>query len=1482
MAEHGPVRARPPDGADGGRESRAGGRPDTRPDTRPDGSPDARRDRRPDGRADRRPDRPAAGRYDGGRLTLGLVTANIHLGVGATLWSGVLAAADRNDVNLVCLPGGPLRPGGGPRNALYELIGPDRLDGVICWTSTLGLPAASDRAGRLARRLGGLPVVSLNRGLDGHETLHLDNHAGMRDAVGHLVGHHGRRRLACIRGPLANPVSLDRYRAYAHALARHRLRLDRSLVSAAADFGSGAGASAMRVLLDIRGLRPGRDFDAVVACSDVLAADALRFLTGRGVRVPEDVAVISFNDSPEARLSDPPLTSVALPFAELGELAVDTLLARLRGTRPPARSVVPGTLVTRRSCGCPSPLVTQGTDTPPDPEAPEVPPARVFAGLPGAGPELAAALRHGSAAGAGFLPLLERLIGSEVRTSEDAAAWDAALLRARALLTAGAPPVDAARVERLVGQARLMVADKSGRLLEGERWAEEQESRRLRELGTALTTAVDLDALTGALSRHLPPIGVAGCRLVLYEDGASVFTPARTAPGAPAAAPFGPAGPPDLSRPARAVLTREERDASVAPRPGTGSDAGSGTESGTETVAGPDGGLPADTPYRAELLLPDQLLPPGDRRWTLVAEPLHIGDEQLGFALFDAGGRRGTAHRDGALYRALGDQISAALKGIRLFDEVRRARDAAEQANRLKTRLLDNATDELRTPVEAILHHTRPEPPPVPPESPPEPPPAPGAPRAGARTEDASEEPARAAPAGNGPPYRSGSGSGSGAGFEPEPHLWAGAAQNRAAAGTGAGGRVSSGSPSGSPALPALPGPDERLAERTDALRTAHEHAGRLLRLIDDLLDLSRSEIDALDLSRHLLDPRPLLAEVFDTAARARPGGEGWRLRLPGRLPAISADGPRLRQILLNLLNAAADGPADGAFRAPADGPRPHPGPHPGPHSGRGPGSGPRSGPGPGPGAVRLTLEAEVRPPLLRVLITRPEPAPPAAGAEDLFQPFASGAPGMRLGLAIARRLAVLHGGSVTARTDSGRYGFRLELPLPTPADAPGAAPAPAPGGGPDGRTLLVAAAGAPSREIAAVARRCGLYPRRLHPDDDIASLVAGHGLRHVHPGAGPGVGHGVGLDPGGNPVPAPVPGHGSGGNPSPGPAPGPAPLPAAVAWDTDRPGPQEWSAVQRLHDHPALRHTPFLLYGPVAGRDLAEALRTLRPPGLADPVVVVDGDAASRERFRRLLGGALPGHPVRTAADGTAALALFAEDVPCLLVVPREPADMDGFDIVERMYEIASQERGREGGQEQPAVPVLMLSDRGFTRDDVRRAEPHPALMLLGRDILTEEETAGLLTRMTRRGDPGAHRAHAPVRHALAYIEQHYRRPLSRRQMARAAGVSENHLGRLFHRELGLTLWDYLTRLRVQRAKERLRQSDDSVQTIARAVGFHDRAYFSRVFRKVTGVAPHVYREASAAPHAGRDAPGARPGAGARPRPAPAVTPSGTSGPRR
>ncbi|MFI6348665.1 substrate-binding domain-containing protein [Streptomyces sp. NPDC050560] len=1170
----------------------------------------------------------------GGRYTLGLVTADIHLGVGAALWSGVLEAAERSGVNVVCFPGGEVRADGAPRAALYELVGPARLDGVISWTSTLGVSAVGEAtAERFARRLRHLPVVSLNSVLDGHETLRCDSHAGMREAVGHLVAAHGRRRPACIRGPLANPVSLDRYHAYRNALARNRLPLDRSLVAAATEFADAAGAAAMRVLLDIRGLRPGYDFDALVACSDVLAAGALRLLAARGVRVPEDVSVVGFNDSMEARLSDPPLTSVSLPFAELGAQAVDTLVARLRGTAPPARSAVAGTLVTRRSCGCHSPLAAQSPPRTAAPggggrEAGPVPLGAGFATMPRAGRQLAAAFgadlgarpgRQGAPPGGGFLPLLERVANGEVTGAESAAAWDAALLRARDALLPRLPLSGRAHAERLFGQARLLVAEKAHRLLEYERWAEQQDARRLRELGTALSTTVTTGELAAALARALPGTGVSGCRLVLYEsDGGGGL-------GAAGAgfADGGPGGQDGGERPAFCA-----RPARLVPLAAAG-EAGTG---------------PVYAPFPAGRLLPDEALPDGER-FALVAEPLHIGAEHFGFALFDAGPRQ-EAPRRAARFRALGDQVSAALKGVRLFEEARGARDAAEQASRLKTRLLDNATDELRTPVEEIL---------------------------------------------------------------------ARAPRDPGAAADGAPGGV-------------------------------HAAAGRLLRLIDDLLDLSRSEIDALDLSWRLLDPRPVLLDAYAAATRAAGEHRLWQLDMPQRLPAVRADAARLRQILVTLMGAVA------AHRA---------------------------------GGAPAVLSARVLLPVLCVRLTCPGLDVSARDADELFRPFGSTRAGMRLGPAIARRLAALHGGTVTLDTDgAGGPGFTLTLPLPAPA---GPARQGADGRRAGGEVLL--AAGRPPAEAAELARAHGLVLRTLTGGDETAA---------VPEGGGP---------------------------------------PGALVWDAGG-GPGEWAAVRRLHDASALRHSPFLLYGlaePVPSADLGGALGALRPVGLGDPVLVVDGDAAARQKARELVNRLLPGRAVRTAADGTAALALLAHETPCLLIVARTLADMDGLDLVER---IAS-----PGGGPSPAVLLLADREHGLTPADVPRAEPHPGLVLLHRGVLTPRETEALLGAMARRAGPGRVLGSTPVRQALVYVEQHFRHPVSRWQVARAAGVSEDHLSRLFHRELGLTLWDYLTRLRVERAKERLLLTDDSVGTVGRAVGFHDRAYFSRVFRRVTGVAPHAYR---------------------------------------
>jgi AraC-like DNA-binding protein len=256
------------------------------------------------------------------------------------------------------------------------------------------------------------------------------------------------------------------------------------------------------------------------------------------------------------------------------------------------------------------------------------------------------------------------------------------------------------------------------------------------------------------------------------------------------------------------------------------------------------------------------------------------------------------------------------------------------------------------------------------------------------------------------------------------------------------------------------------------------------------------------------------------------------------------------------------------------------------------------------------------------------------------------------------------------------------------------------------------------------------------------------------------------------------------------------------------------------------------LIYGVDRARDVAELITAARPAEACGPIVIADPDPESRECYRRLATQARPGHPVRLAEDGTTALAVLSQETPSLLVVALALPDMDGFDVLDRLH------------CDLPDLPTIVLSGGKITPDDVQRAEPHGRAVLLGKGILSDAETVELLARLLAVGGPQSSRSGLLVKHALAYLHQHYHHQITRRQVANAAGMSEDYLSRLFHRELGLSPWDYLNRLRIQQAKERLRFSDDSIQMVARRVGFHDRAYFSRMFRKLTGMPPQAYRE--------------------------------------
>ena len=226
--------------------------------------------------------------------------------------------------------------------------GPSRLDQYLTSGHVDGVLLLSmHRDDGLLPRLveAGVPIVVGGRPMDLDEVsfVDADNRGGARTAVEHLIDI-GRSTVAAIAGPRDMAVGWDRYEGYKEGLENAGRAIDEALV-AEGDFSQGGGAAAMRELLSIR-----PDLDAVFAASDLMATGAIRTLQATGRKVPDDVAVVGFDDSWVARLTEPPLTTVRQPLDAMGRRMAEILVAQMRsGDRHISRDILPTELVIRAS-----------------------------------------------------------------------------------------------------------------------------------------------------------------------------------------------------------------------------------------------------------------------------------------------------------------------------------------------------------------------------------------------------------------------------------------------------------------------------------------------------------------------------------------------------------------------------------------------------------------------------------------------------------------------------------------------------------------------------------------------------------------------------------------------------------------------------------------------------------------------------------------------------------------------------------------------------------------------------------------------------------------------------------------------------------------------------------------------------------------------------------------------------------------------------
>lgn len=221
-------------------------------------------------------------------------------------------------------------------------LGEHNTDGLIVFNRLVN----DDTLCLLERR--GFPVVLLFREPPANSQLpciNFENYQASYDLVVHLIRQSGRRRIAFLRGLVSSSDSKLREDAYRQALQDHGLPVEEALIGRG-DFRVQTAEQMVQ-----NWLNQGIEIDAIFAADDNMAMGAFNALRQARKRIPEDVALVGFNDDLPSRYLSPPLTTIHAPAEEVGHTAVTTLLAQI-DQRPIPNNIVLGTrLVIRESCG---------------------------------------------------------------------------------------------------------------------------------------------------------------------------------------------------------------------------------------------------------------------------------------------------------------------------------------------------------------------------------------------------------------------------------------------------------------------------------------------------------------------------------------------------------------------------------------------------------------------------------------------------------------------------------------------------------------------------------------------------------------------------------------------------------------------------------------------------------------------------------------------------------------------------------------------------------------------------------------------------------------------------------------------------------------------------------------------------------------------------------------------------------------------------
>lgn len=283
------------------------------------------------------------------RPNIGFFVAELEGEYCSELCKGAHDAAEELDANLIIFPGKAIASPYKYQyqlNIIYDLVDGSNLDGLIVSNTILNFYLKDHSLDELYRNYKPLPIINISFTHEDMPGILINNKAGLYQGLVHLIKTHHKKRIAFIRGPETNNEAEERYSVYLKALEDNHIPLDESIVYLG-DFSNYSAAAAIHEFLDMRKV----EFDSLAAANDEMALKAMELMIARGIKVPEEVAVLGFDDVDGAKLSIPSLTTVRQPVYDMGWKAMETVVKVVGGTKS-GNVILDTSLVIRESCGC--------------------------------------------------------------------------------------------------------------------------------------------------------------------------------------------------------------------------------------------------------------------------------------------------------------------------------------------------------------------------------------------------------------------------------------------------------------------------------------------------------------------------------------------------------------------------------------------------------------------------------------------------------------------------------------------------------------------------------------------------------------------------------------------------------------------------------------------------------------------------------------------------------------------------------------------------------------------------------------------------------------------------------------------------------------------------------------------------------------------------------------------------------------------------